>query len=63
MLPIRDPPQNKKLTQAESDGLEENIPCKWTQSKNNWGSKTYIRQNRLSNRNYNKRLKKVTIMV
>ena len=28
MLPIRDPPQNKRPTQAESEGLETNIPSK-----------------------------------
>ena len=30
MLPTRDPPQNKRLTQTESEGLEKNIPSKWT---------------------------------
>ena len=33
MLPTRDPPQNKTPTQAESEGLEKNIPNKWTQKK------------------------------
>ena len=28
MLPTRDPPQNKRPTQAESEGLETNIPSK-----------------------------------
>ena len=33
MLPTRDPPQNKRLTQTESKGLETNIPSKWTRKK------------------------------
>ena len=28
MLFIKDPPQDKRFTQAESKGIEENIPCK-----------------------------------
>ena len=28
MLPTRDPPQNKRPTQTESEGLETNIPSK-----------------------------------
>ena len=49
MLPIRDPPQNKRPTLAESEGLERNIPSKWT-GKKRWGSNTHIRQNRLQNK-------------
>ena len=30
MLPTRDPPQDKRPTQIESEGLETNIPSKWT---------------------------------
>ena len=30
MLPTRDPPQNKKSTQTENEGLETNILSKWT---------------------------------
>ena len=30
MLPTGDPPQNKRPTQTESEGLETNIPNKWT---------------------------------
>ena len=30
MLPTGDPPQNKRPTQTESQGLETNIPSKWT---------------------------------
>ena len=33
MLPTRNPPQNKRPTQAESEGLEKNIPRKWTGKK------------------------------
>ena len=30
MMLTRDPPQNKRPTQTESEGLETNIPSKWT---------------------------------
>ena len=30
MLPTRDPPQNKRPIQTESEGLETNVPSKWT---------------------------------
>ena len=30
MLSTRDLPQNKRCIQAESEGMEKNIPCKWT---------------------------------
>ena len=33
MLPKRNPPQNKRSTQAESESLKENIPGKWTEKK------------------------------
>ena len=33
MLPTRDPPQNKRLTQTESEGLEKNIPSKLSGKK------------------------------
>ena len=42
----RDPPQNKRPTQTESEGLETNIQNKWTGTKSP-GSNTHIRQNRL----------------
>ena len=35
MLPTRDPPQNKRPTQTENEGLETNIPSKWT-GKKSW---------------------------
>ena len=33
MLPTRDPSQDKRLTQIESEGLETNFPSKWTGKK------------------------------
>ena len=30
MLPTRDPSQDKRPTQTESEGLETNFPSKWT---------------------------------
>ena len=33
MLPTRDTPQKKRSTQTESEGLEKNIPSKWTGKK------------------------------
>ena len=33
MLPTRDPSQDKRLTQTESEGLGKNIPSKWTGRK------------------------------
>ena len=33
MLPIRDPPQDKRPTQTESEGLETNFPGQWTGEK------------------------------
>ena len=33
MLPTREPPQNKRPTQTESEELEINIPSKWTRKK------------------------------
>ena len=59
MLPIRDPSQNKRPTQAEGEGLEKNIPSKWT-GKRSWGSNTYTRQNRLYKQKPQKGTKKVT---
>ena len=51
MLPTRDPSQDKRLTQTESEGLETNFPRKWTRKKSR-GSNTYIRQNRLEKNVY-----------
>ena len=33
MLPTRDPPQDKRPTQTESEGLETSTPSKWTGKK------------------------------
>ena len=46
MLPTRDPPQDKRPTQTESERLGKKIPKKWTVKKIQ-GSNTHIRQNRL----------------
>ena len=54
MLPTRDPPQDKRPTQTESDGLETNIPRKWAGIKSQ-GSNTHIRQNRLQKKSHQKR--------
>ena len=36
MQPTRDPPQNKRPTQTKSEGLEKNIPSKWTGKRKAW---------------------------
>ena len=54
MLPTRDPPQDRRPTQTESEGLETNIPSKWTGKKNR-GSNTHIRQNRLQKKGHKER--------
>ena len=33
MLPTRDPPQDRRSTQTELEGLETKIPSKWTGKK------------------------------
>ena len=33
MLPTRDPPQDRRPTQTASEGMETNIPRKWTVKK------------------------------
>ena len=57
MLPIRDPHHNKRPTQTESEGVEKNIPNKWT-GKKSQGSNTRIRQNRLQNKGHKKRYRR-----
>ena len=32
-MPIRDHPQNRRLTQTENDGSEKNIPSNWRAGK------------------------------
>ena len=54
MLPTRDPPQDRRPTQTESEGLEKNFLSKWTGKKRR-GSNTYIRQNRLQKKGHKKR--------
>ena len=51
MLPTREPPQEKRTKQAESEGLEKNIPSKW-RGKKSRGSNTLIRQNKLQNKGH-----------
>ena len=51
MLPTRDPSQDKRLTQTESEGLETNFPSKRTGKKSR-GSKTHIKQNRLQKKGH-----------
>ena len=52
MLPIRDPSQDKRRTQTESEGLETNFPSKQTGKKKKKGqdTNTPIGQNRLQKR-------------
>ena len=54
MLLTRDPPQDKRPTKAESEGLETNFPSKRT-GKKGPGSNTHIRQNRLKKKRAIKR--------
>ena len=49
MLPTRDPPQDRRLTQTESEWQETNFSSKRT-GKRSRGSNTHIRQNRLQKR-------------
>ena len=51
MLPTRDPSQDKRLTQTESEGLETNFPSIRTGKKSR-GSNTHIRQNRLQEKGH-----------
>ena len=54
MLPTRDPPQNKRPTQTQSQEVGKNIPSNWS-GKKSQGSNTYVRQNRLQNKDHRKR--------
>ena len=49
MLPTREPPQGRRPTQTESEGLETNIPSKWTGKKSR-GNNNHIRKNTLQKR-------------
>ena len=53
MLSTRDPPQNKRHIQTESEGMEKDISCK-CKRKENWDI-SYIRQNRFQNKDHIKR--------
>ena len=53
-MPTRDPSQDKKPTQTESEGLETNFPSKWTGKKSR-GSNTHIRQDRLPKKGHKER--------
>ena len=57
MLPTRDPSQDKRLIQTESEGLETNFPSKWTGKKSR-GNNTHIRQNRLQKKGHKNRPKR-----
>ena len=54
MLPTRDPSQDKRPTETESEGLEINFPSKRTGKKSR-GSNTHIRQNRLPKKGHKER--------
>ena len=54
MLPTRNPSQDKRLTQTESEGLVTNFPSKRTGKKSS-GSNTHIRQNRLPKKGHKER--------
>ena len=54
MLPTRDPSQDKRLTQTESERLETNFSSKRTGEKSR-GSNTHIRQNRLPKKGHKER--------
>ena len=54
MLPTRDPPQDKRPTQTESEGLQTNFPSKPTGKKSSH-SNTHIRQNRLPKKGHKER--------
>ena len=53
MLSTRDPPQNKRPTQAESEGMKKYFMK--MDIKKSWGNNIYIRQNRQQNKHRNKR--------
>ena len=53
-MPVRDPPENKRPTQTESEGLETNFPSNRTGKKSR-RSNTPIRQNRLPKKGHKER--------
>ena len=54
MLPTRNPSQDKRLTQTESEGLETNFPSKRTGKKSR-ASNTHIRQNKPQKKGHKER--------
>ena len=54
MLPTRDPPQDRRPTQNESEGLETKFPSKRIGKKSR-GSKTHIRKNTLPKKDHKER--------
>ena len=54
MLPTRDPSQDKRPAETESEGLETNLPSKQTGKKSR-GSNTHITQNRLPKKGHKDR--------
>ena len=58
MVPTRDPSQDRRPTQTASEGMETNIPRKWTVKKKSRGSNTHIRQNRLQKNDHKERLRR-----
>ena len=54
MLSTRDPPQEKRPTKTESEGLQTIFLCKEI-GKKSGGSNTHIRQNRLQKKGHKKR--------
>ena len=54
MLLTREPPQDKRPTQTESEGLETNFPSKHTGKKGRCIN-THIRQNRLQKKDHKER--------
>ena len=53
MVSIRDPPQNKRFIQTESEEMEKY--SMQMEMKRSWGSNNSIRKNRLQNKDHNKR--------
>ena len=54
MLPTRNPSQDKRLTQTESEGLETNFPSKRTGKKSR-GRNTHMRQKTLQKKSHKDR--------
>ena len=55
MLPTRDPPQDRRPTQTESEELETKFPANGQEKKKSRGSNTHIRQNRLQKKGHKER--------